>query len=89
MLPICILKEKPFTMLKTNQEGLMGNARFEGFAVDLIEHISKLLGFTYELYEVHDGNFGAKNQETGEWNGMVGEIIAGVSEYVNVTLLIV
>lgn len=55
-----------------------GNDRFQGFAVDLIHEVAKMLGFQYEIHLVADGNFGSK-QEDGEWNGMIGELLAGVS----------
>jgi ionotropic glutamate receptor len=52
-----------------------GNARFEGFCIDLLDTIAANLGFQYELYLVPDGKFGAENTTTGEWNGLVREII--------------
>ena len=59
-------------------EVLVGNRRFAGFAVDLIQKVSELLEFEYELYPVPDGNFGSK-LESGEWNGMIGQVLNGVS----------
>ena len=44
---------------------------------DLLSHIARELGFTYEMYLVPDGNFG-KRKEDGEWNGMIGEVLKGV-----------
>jgi len=52
-----------------------GNDRFEGFCIDLLEAIADALDFNYELYFVPDGKFGAENTSTGEWNGLVREII--------------
>lgn len=40
-----------------------GNDRFMGFCVDLAEHLSKIVNFTYEFRLVKDGKFGAK----GKW----------------------
>ncbi len=65
-------------MLKQDHENREGNDCFEGFAVDLMDAISKKIGFSYEMYVVHDGQFGAK-LPNGEWNGIVGEILAKVS----------
>ena len=65
-------------MLRKDWQMLKGNDRFEGFAVDLMEYIADNLGFEYELYLVPDGKFGSK-LSTGEWNGMVGEVLSGVS----------
>ena len=54
-----------------------GNARFKGFAVDLMREIATMLGFNFELYLVPDGKFGSKNTD-GTWNGMIGEVLAQV-----------
>ncbi|KAJ8298398.1 hypothetical protein KUTeg_024929 [Tegillarca granosa] len=47
----------------------LGKNVFEGFAVDLIAEVAKMLDFDYDIYIVEDGMFGNK-QENGEWNGM-------------------
>ena len=39
-------------------EKLSGNAMFEGFAVDLADELSKLLGFNYTFKLVEDGKVG-------------------------------
>ena len=41
-----------------------------------------MLKFEYELYFVPDGKFGAENQTTHEWNGLVREIIDKVCVWV-------
>ena len=48
-----------------------GNARFEGFCVDLLEQIAAQVGFNYNIELVEDNNYGALNLTTGEWNGLV------------------
>ena len=45
----------PYTMLVESHEKLNGNARFEGFAIDLADELSKLLGFNYTFKLVDDG----------------------------------
>lgn len=55
-----------------------GNDRYEGYAVDLIKEVADNLKFNFELYLVTDGKFGSR-LPNGEWNGMVGELLAGVS----------
>lgn len=65
-------------MLKRDYIMRKGNDRFQGFAVDLIAEVAKMLDFEYEIHLVHDGNFGSR-QANGDWNGMVGELLAGVS----------
>lgn len=62
-------------MKKKDAFNLTGNAKFEGFCIDLLQMIAEQLGFHYQLYLVPDGKFGAKNVKTGEWNGMVRELM--------------
>lgn len=65
-------------MYKKGHGNLTGNDRFEGYCVDLIQELSTILDFKYELYLVHDNRFGARRPD-GHWDGMVGEVLAGVS----------
>lgn len=51
---------------------------YEGFCIDLLEELSKIVGFRYKIVLVADGNYGAPNEKK-KWNGMVGELIARVS----------
>ena len=46
-------------MLKESSENLEGNDRFEGFVVDVIDEISKLVGFNYVFQIVGDGKYGS------------------------------
>lgn len=45
-------------MHKQSYETLKGNDRYEGFVVDIIDELSKLLGFKYILRTVSDNNYG-------------------------------
>lgn len=65
-------------MYKKGYENMTGNDRFEGYCVELLHELSKILDFKYELYLVHDNKFGARLSD-GSWNGMIGEVLAGVS----------
>jgi hypothetical protein len=66
-------------MEKENAADLHGNDKYEGFCIDLIKEISDILGFNYTLRPVKDGNYGSVNKETGEWNGMIKELLDRVS----------
>lgn len=48
-----------------------GNDRFEGYSIDLIDGISKILGFKYVFELVPDNAHGSYNKETKKWNGLV------------------
>lgn len=62
-------------MLKDSSEKLSGNAQFEGYNVDLIYEISRLLGFNYTFRVVPDGRYGSYNKQTKEWDGMIKELL--------------
>lgn len=66
-------------MHKKSDKVLYGNDRFEGYCLDLLKELSNILGFTYEVKLVSDGKYGAQNDK-GEWNGMVRELIDHVSD---------
>jgi len=51
---------------------------FEGFCIDLLKNLENMMGFTYTLYEVEDKSFGIQTGDT--WNGIIGDIIQGVSD---------
>ena len=65
--------------MKKNHEMLEGNERYEGYCVDLAAEIAKHCGFKYKLTIVGDGKYGARDADTKIWNGMVGELVYGVS----------
>ncbi|KAM8707036.1 hypothetical protein ACLKA7_011186 [Drosophila subpalustris] len=66
---------EPYGMLKETAEMLEGNAQFEGFGIELIDELSKKLGFSYTFYLQPDNKYGGLDPKTGEWNGMLREII--------------
>lgn len=54
---------------------LEGNDRYEGYSVDLIDAIAKILGFKYRFEVVPDGNYGSFNKVTKKWNGLVKQLL--------------
>jgi len=76
-LIVLISLTKPYGMQKESTTTLSGNDRYEGFAIDIIDEISKELKFNYTL-EV-EGDYGKKSPTTGKWSGMLGKIMDGVS----------
>ncbi|XP_075815554.1 glutamate receptor ionotropic, kainate 1 isoform X11 [Microtus pennsylvanicus] len=70
-----LIKEaKPYVMYRKSDKPLYGNDRFEGYCLDLLKELSNILGFLYDVKLVPDGKYGAQNDK-GEWNGMVKELI--------------
>jgi len=56
-------------MNKLSEDVLEGNARYEGFTVDLLEELHKKMGFKYEIKLVEDGTH----------DGMIDEVFNKVS----------
>ncbi|OTF69538.1 glutamate receptor, ionotropic kainate 2-like protein [Euroglyphus maynei] len=78
-LRVTTIESTPYVFYKKNLNNQIAtnnsNDHFEGFCIDLLKAIAEMLNFQYELYLVPDGKYGAENQTTGEWNGLVREII--------------
>lgn len=68
-------------MLKKNANQFEGNDRYEGYCVELAAEIAKHVGYSYRLEIVSDGKYGARDPDTKAWNGMVGELVYGVSAW--------
>lgn len=66
-------------MFKESPELRTGNDRYEGFAIDIIDEMSKILGFNYTFEVQEDNVYGSLQKTTGEWNGMIRKIRDGVS----------
>lgn len=69
------LQEAPFVM---DKEKPSSEEPFEGFCIDLARELAQIVGFAYKIELVPDGNYGSRNSH-GEWDGMVRELIDGVS----------
>lgn len=79
-LIVTTILNEPYTMLKQSGLKKEGNERYEGYAVDLIHELSKLLNFQYQFTEVKDKAYGSMNDTTKEWNGMIGEVKRGEAD---------
>nr|XP_050028110.1 glutamate receptor ionotropic, kainate 2-like [Dermacentor andersoni] len=71
---ITTILNAPYIMDKAPARKLVGNDRFEGFCVDLLREMARLLGFHYQLQLVRDGAYGSRDSR-GHWNGMVRELL--------------
>ncbi|XP_014187915.1 glutamate receptor U1 [Haplochromis burtoni] len=68
---ITTIKDEPYAMSKGSE--------LEGYCIDLISELSKKLGFKYNLHLVKDNRYGAMDS-SGNWNGMIGEVIRGEAD---------
>ncbi|KRF81168.1 glutamate receptor ionotropic, kainate 2 isoform X2 [Drosophila virilis] len=69
----------PFLTMREPGEGeiLLGNARYEGYSMDLIDNIARMLNFKYEFRMSPDGKYGSLNKATQTWDGIVRQLIDG------------
>lgn len=65
-------------MLKEDKN-LTGNARYEGFCIDLLRGIANQIGFQYSIRLVPDHLYGVYDPATKKWNGIVRELMEHVS----------
>ncbi len=64
-----------------------GNRLYTGYCVDLAKYISERIdNFSYRIVPVADAAYGSAN-ESGQWNGMVGELIRGVRVAIRLVFL--
>lgn len=80
----------PYLEYKPNPDGLplTGNDQFEGFSKDLMDEIAKIKNFKYKLVLVPDNHPGNHDPLTGKWNGMIGEILEGVSSFRSISIMV-
>ncbi|XP_067335110.1 glutamate receptor ionotropic, NMDA 3B isoform X2 [Channa argus] len=50
-----------------------------GYCIDLLEKVAEDMGFTFDLYIVGDGKYGALSG-TGRWTGLVGDLLSGTAD---------
>lgn len=77
------LQERPYVMVKEDQN-LTGNARYEGFCIDLLKWIAGQVGFQYSIKLVPDHMYGVYDPETKQWNGIVRELMEKVSQMMGI-----
>ncbi|XP_054651971.1 glutamate receptor ionotropic, NMDA 3B isoform X1 [Dunckerocampus dactyliophorus] len=50
-----------------------------GYCIDLLEKLAEDMGFTFDLYIVGDGKYGAMSG-AGRWTGLVGDLRSGMAD---------
>lgn len=68
-------------MFKETTAKLEGNEKYEGMGIDVIHELSILNGFNYTFREQKEGGAGNPDKVTGKWDGMIGEVLANVSNW--------
>lgn len=62
-------------MMLKEDRNLTGNARFEGFCIDLLKWIAGQVGFHYAIRLVPDHMYGVYDPNSKQWNGIVRELV--------------
>ena len=78
--PFLFVRNQSKVSTRSPDEGpshVLNSDEFEGFCVDLAEEIGRLLNIKFYFRHVKDGQYGAPDPITKEWNGMIGELIRG------------
>lgn len=58
-LVVSTILSNPYCMRRESENMLHGNDQFEGYAIDLITEISKILGFNFTIQLAKDGKYGS------------------------------
>nr|XP_045621985.1 glutamate receptor ionotropic, kainate 2-like [Procambarus clarkii] len=74
LVKIIMDKETPFVMTRLAND-TSGHGRYEGFCVDLIAYVAAMAGFEYQIEVSEDSLYGLIDTDTGEWNGLVRDLI--------------
>ncbi|XP_015429531.1 PREDICTED: glutamate receptor ionotropic, kainate 2-like [Dufourea novaeangliae] len=77
---VLIAISHPYGMLKESADMMTGNDRYEGFGIDIIQELSKMLGFNYTFEVQSDNVYGSLSKKTKKWTGMLGKIIRGEAD---------
>ncbi|XP_018356572.1 PREDICTED: glutamate receptor ionotropic, kainate 2-like [Trachymyrmex septentrionalis] len=80
-LIVITILETPYVMMH-HEKNYTGNSRFYGFCMDLLAAVAREVGFSYRLELVPDRKYGARDPETGEWNGIVRELMRHIADMV-------
>lgn len=71
------MQQAPFLIRNIDVNGA---ENYTGYCIDLLEEISDMLNFDYDIYLGPDNNFGVSD-DNGHWNGIIKELIEKVKCY--------
>lgn len=75
-LTVTAVLNEPFIFLKDDSVNRIGNDKYQGYLVDLMDSIGDKTPFEFEVKLQEDGRYGMQ-LEDGTWNGMVGSVVSG------------
>ncbi|KAL3877864.1 hypothetical protein ACJMK2_035508 [Sinanodonta woodiana] len=65
-----------------------GDVCCTGLCIDLLTMLSQTMDFDFVMYEINDTKWGIKDETTGEWNGLIRELVDHKSDFVMTSLKI-
>ena len=91
ILKVSVIEQQPYVVINKNaknqnencQKGLMCLGRDGknyccfGYCIDLLKMLISDLQLAVRLHFVKDARYGSKNSTTGQWSGLIGELIRG------------
>lgn len=70
VIRVTTILNDPFVMNTKSSKELKGNDRYEGYVVDMLKELTKIMNVRFEINLVKDGSYGSMiNSSTNEWNG--------------------
>jgi len=78
-LTLTAVLNEPFIFLKDDSVNRIGNDKYQGFLIDLMDGIGDRTPFEFELKLQEDRRYGMPLDD-GTWNGMVGSVISGAAD---------
>ncbi|GJQ75980.1 hypothetical protein Trydic_g18034 [Trypoxylus dichotomus] len=69
---------QPYLMPKTSKNSddvLEGNDALEGFSMDIIDNIAKMLNFSYKFVLTENNKYGSYDREKKTWDGLIKDIL--------------
>ena len=74
---MALFQEEPFVMHNPDFPERSRHP-YKGLCIDLLHELQRRIGFSFDIHLTSDGKYGTQD-ESGEWNGIIREILDGVS----------
>lgn len=77
---LCFVQSPPFVMRRQRQNSANGGRAgdLEGFCIDLLNELSRMLQLKFDIRLVNDSQHGTRDRQ-GNWNGLIRDILDMVS----------
>ncbi|XP_070180273.1 ionotropic receptor 25a-like [Littorina saxatilis] len=72
IIRVATIESPPFVFRTDDENG----THYSGYAIDVLDEITKRMNISYRFIEPSDGMFGAR-LPNGTWNGVIGDILSG------------